>query len=158
MCTVQYVIYSFCYNFSCDKSMSPYNYYLCRSDKQTYKRHLSKAHSGMEMHRIEIIDAAAPMAAEALNAYKSVCLKKTKETIGTSQSKDSFLLLEKQKDKEKTPFDSLLFKAPNDEGKTSDEGMNIGDHGRLEQMMDVVLTMLTNICTKMEQPKGSCYS
>ena len=49
----------------------------------------------MKMHLIHFIDATAPIAAEALDAYKSICLKKleiTNKVIDSSQSEDRLLL------------------------------------------------------------------
>ena len=119
--------------FSVDKSMSPYNYYLCRSDKQTKERHVSKAHSGMKMHLIHFVDATAPIAAQALDAYKSICLKKleiTNKVINSSQSEDCLLLPSHQ---------------------NLDETLSIGGHSKLEDKMDVVVTMLKDLSTKIEQ-------
>jgi hypothetical protein len=114
--------------------MSPYNYYLCRSDKQTKERHLSKAHSGMKTHLVQFVDATAPIAAEALDAYKSICLKKleiTKETINSSQSEDGLL----------SPTHQSL-----------DKTFSIG-HSNLEEKMDVVVSMLKDLSTKIDQQK-----
>lgn len=137
--------------FSSDKSMPPYNYYLCRSDKQTKERHLSKAHSGIKMHLIQFVDATAPIAAEALHAYKSICLKKldiTKEATNSSASEISLSPLLQQN--EKTHFDSFLL---NDQSKSFDE-TSIGSHSTVDEKMDMVVTMLKDLSTKMEQGKN----
>ena len=115
--------------------MSAYNYYLCRSNKQTKERHASKAHSGMKTHLIRFVDATAPIAAEALDAYKSTCLKKleiTHKTINSSQCEDSHL----------SPSDQNL-----------DETLPVGSHSNLEQKIDMVVTMLQDISTKIDQQK-----
>ena len=105
----------------------------------------------MKMCLAQFVDATAPIAAEALDAYKSICLKKleiTKEAIKYSQSKDGLLSPEILKEHEKTHFDSLLL---NDKGETFDETSSIGDHGKLEEKMDVVVTMLKDLSSKIEQ-------
>ncbi len=92
------IVSHFC---SSDKSMSPYNYYLCRSDKQTRERHLLKAHGGMKINLIQFVDDTAPMAAEALNAYRSACLTKMEIPKEVINSSNDGCLSEIQKEKEK---------------------------------------------------------
>jgi hypothetical protein len=119
--------------------MSPHNYYLCRSDKQTKERHVSKAHSGMKTHRICFVDATAPIAAEALDAYKCVCLKKleisqtTKKAVDSSQS-------ESQSEESKDGLSALSH-------QNLDETSIENDH-KLEEKMDLVVTMLKDLSPK----------
>ncbi|CAB4001161.1 Hypothetical predicted protein [Paramuricea clavata] len=116
--------------------MSPYNYYLCRSDKQTKERHLSKAHGGMKTPLVQFVDATAPIAAEALDTYKRICLKKleiTKETIYSSQSEDGLL----------SPTHQSL-----------DKTLSIG-HSNLEEKMDTVVSMLKDFIHQNRPAKSS---
>ena len=67
-------------DFSSDKLMSPFKYYLSRSDKQAKARHSSTAHNGLESSLIEFVGVDTADGKEAMDAYVNACKKKKRST------------------------------------------------------------------------------
>ena len=66
---------------SVDKTISPFNYYLCHSDKQTKMQHVEKCHAKTDAGKSKerFVDINAMEAKEALKSYKIASNKKTPE-------------------------------------------------------------------------------
>ena len=127
--------------------MSPFNYYLCRSDKQTKTRHLEKSHAktAAGKNKVRFVDTNAMEAKEALKCYKIACNKKTPEKGQRCEvfGRQSPLL----------PEDEISTATHKQQ---SSETSEISDNtDSLKSKVDTVIHMLKNGSIKIEQQKPS---
>lgn len=139
--------------------MSPFKYYLCRSDKQTKQRHLATVHSMEESCHVRIVDINALEAKEALNCYRMACDKKiekkgnNKDQATTDKSAAASSLLPEDEIETENPFEELHpAKLVSGEEEATEASHTSGDCV-LESKVDTVIDMLKNLSTRIQQPK-----
>lgn len=136
--------------------MSPFKYYLCRSDKQAKNRHLTSVHSEKTNNDVVFVKTNALEANEALNCYIMACEKKTdrnenKIDQATNKSTaDSYGEMETENLCEEEHLAELV--------SEEEQESHISGDGVIEMKLDTVIGMLKTLSTKIEQPKTPAVS
>ena len=136
---------------SADQTVSPFNYYLCRSDKQTKTRHIEKYHAktDAEKSKVRFVDTNAMEAKEALKSYKIASNKKTPEQGQSCEVSERQSPLPPE---DEISTDLLM---PTHKQQLTETSQALDDIDSLESKVDTVIHMLKNVSINIEQQKSS---
>ena len=131
--------------------MSPFKYYLSRSDKQAKARHSSTAHNGLESGLIEFVGVDTADGKEAMDAYVNAS-KKRKDQQDKQIKNPSTKLYDLESKVAPEPITMIYpdVRSPDSLEQTS-SGAKITN--TLEDKMDTVIDILNKLSAKIEHPK-----
>lgn len=144
-------------HFSSDKTMSPFKYYLSRSDKQAKDRHSSTAHDGIDSNLIQFVSTDAICAKEAMNAYTLACIRGKRQedqlkqlphghSVNDSGTSNSGVDENKKRQSEEQLDKGISY-------SMEEKKANNSQTSSFEGKIDKVILMLNKLSTKLEESK-----